>query len=137
MPIPVTSDPPALVARPLSMAFLPPLPSRARAVSPTAAVLWILAGVVLLSSWTLFSPSLASAATPTFERSVYGTAIVADAGAVTEIRVTNGSGGLRLRTVLDPAKTYRLTIDGRSAGDPINMRLSFDGRLDYRSSPQA
>jgi hypothetical protein len=96
----------------------------------------MLGAIALVVTW-LLAGSVASAAGPPLERSVYGSATVTDAAGTTSIRVASGSGGLRLRAVLDPARTYRLRIDGRSADDPINMRLSFDGRLDYRGSPQA
>lgn len=110
----------------------PPSSLRPGARPCAAALAKILAVAFSLLLWAPLAPPVASAAAPTFERSVYGTATVTENGDRTVVRVESGSGGLRLSTVLDPAKSYRLVVDGRSEGDPINMRLSFDQRLDYR-----
>jgi hypothetical protein len=90
--------------------------------------------LVVLAVLGLF-PAAAAAGDVPFQRAAYNLVDASDAGGITTMTVTARPGGLSYTAELDPTKTYRLRIVGRTAQTGVVMRIRTDDRLQYLRAP--
>lgn len=91
--------------------------------------------VVVLVMGGLLAPGVAAAADVPFERAAYNTVATSQQGNVTTMRVTERPAGLSYTATLDPAKTYRIRVVGRTSQRGVVMRIRTDDRLRYLRAP--
>ena len=91
--------------------------------------------VVSLVLCGLLPAGVAGAAGVPFARAAYNAVETTDHADVTTLRVTERPAGLSYTATLDPAKTYRIRVRGRTSLRGIVMRIRTDDRLRYLRAP--
>ena len=87
---------------------------------------------VLLS---LAAPASASVIGPQFAAAPYGRADIQASPAETVVRVTDRPGGVSYVASLDPTKTYRVRLRGRTERNGMVLRWRMDDRYVYERAP--
>jgi hypothetical protein len=93
------------------------------------------AALVLLTLLILGAMTDSASADVQLQRLPYNAVEVSDAAAITTMRVTARPGGLQYTAALDPTKTYRLRIRGRTTDNGVVMRIRTDDQVRFRRAP--